>query len=67
LFDQNLALTAGAPARSSAMLALDIFNTFYGRMGYEGVGQAKAVVFFIIIGLIVLVQLRLSRSREVEN
>lgn len=66
LFDQNLALTAGAPARTSSMLALDIFNTFYGRNGYEGVGQAKAVVFFLLVGLIVLLQLRLSRSREVE-
>jgi raffinose/stachyose/melibiose transport system permease protein len=67
LFDQNLALTAGAPGRASAMLALDIFLTFYGRTGYEGVGQAKAVMFFILVGLIVVLQLRLSRSREVEN
>ncbi len=67
LFDQNLALTAGAPDRASAMLALDIFTTFYGRNGYEGVGQAKAVVFFIIVAAIVLIQLRLTRSREVES
>ena len=67
LFDQNLALTAGAPARQSAMLALDIFTTFYGRVGYEGVGQAKAVMFFILVSAIVLLQLRFSRSREVEN
>jgi len=67
LFDQNLALTAGAPARSSSMLALDIFNTFYGRNGYEGVGQAKAVVFFIFVALVVLIQLRLTRSKEIEN
>lgn len=67
LFDQNLALTAGAPARSSSMLALDIFDTFYGRNGYEGVGQAKAVVFFIIVAVIVLLQLRLTRMKEVEN
>lgn len=67
LFDQNLALTAGAPDRGSAMLALDIFTTFYGRNGYEGVGQAKAVVFFIIVAAIVLIQLRLTRSREVES
>jgi len=66
LFDQNLALTAGAPARTSSMLALDIFTTFYGSMGYEGVGQAKAVMFFIIVGLIVLLQLRFSRAREIE-
>ncbi|MGN1146274.1 MAG: carbohydrate ABC transporter permease, partial [Acetatifactor sp.] len=49
LFDQNLALTAGAPGKRTAMLALDIYNTFYGRMGYEGVGQAKAVLFFIVV------------------
>ena len=67
LFDQNLALTAGAPARESAMLALDIFNTFYGRNGYEGVGQAKAVMFFVFVAVIVLLQLRFSRSQEVEN
>jgi raffinose/stachyose/melibiose transport system permease protein len=48
------------------MLALDIFNTFYGSMGYEGVGQAKAVMFFLFVGLIVLLQLRFSRTREVE-
>jgi raffinose/stachyose/melibiose transport system permease protein len=48
------------------MLALDIFTTFYGSMGYEGVGQAKAVMFFLFVGLIVLLQLSFSRSREVE-
>jgi raffinose/stachyose/melibiose transport system permease protein len=67
LFDQNLALTAGAPGRASSMLALDIYNTFYGRMGYEGVGQAKAVIFSVLVALIVLLQLRLTRSKEVEN
>ena len=67
LFDQNLALTAGAPARETSMLALDIFNTFYGRNGYEGVGQAKAVIFFVFVAAIVLLQLRFSRRQEVEN
>ena len=67
LFDQNLSLTAGAPGRASSMLALDIFNTFYGRNGYEGVGQAKAVIFFVIVAVIVLLQLRFSRSKELEN
>ncbi len=66
LFDQNLSLTRGAPGKETAMLALDIYNTFYGSVGREGVGQAKAVVFFILVGVIVLVQLRLSRSREME-
>jgi len=67
LFDQNLALTAGAPSKQTQMVALDIYNTFYGRVGYEGVGQAKAVVFFIIVALIALFQLYLTRSREIEN
>jgi raffinose/stachyose/melibiose transport system permease protein len=67
LFDQNLALTAGAPGRASSMLALDIYTTFYGRTGFEGVGQAKAVVFFVIVAAIVLGQLYVSRRREVER
>lgn len=66
LFDQNLALTAGAPGRETSMLALDIYNTFYGRVGSEGVGQAKGVVFFLIVAALALLQLRLTRSREVE-
>ncbi|MNO62459.1 L-arabinose transport system permease protein AraP [compost metagenome] len=67
LFDQNLALTAGAPSKQTAMLALDIYNTFYGNGGWEGVGQAKAVVFFVLVALIALIQLKATRSKEVEN
>lgn len=67
LFDQNLALTAGAPGKETQMLALDIYNTFYGRVGYQGVGQAKAVVFFIIVAVIALAQLYFTRSKEVES
>ncbi len=67
LFDQNLALTAGAPSKKTAMLALDIYNTFYGRSGYEGVGQAKAVLFFVIVAAIALTQLVITRRREVEQ
>ncbi|MDE5996059.1 MAG: sugar ABC transporter permease [Eubacterium sp.] len=67
LFDQNLALTAGAPARETEMLALNIYNTFYGRAGWQGVGQAKAVVFFIIVAMIAFVQLKLTGEREVEH
>ena len=54
LFDQNLALTDGAPSKMSEMLALNIYNTFYGRTGYEGVGQAKAVLFFILVAAIAI-------------
>lgn len=67
MFDQNLALTAGAPADRTQMAALDIYNTFYSRTGYEGVGQAKAVIFFLIVAVIALIQLRLTRAREVEG
>ena len=67
LFDQNLALTAGAPSKKTAMLALDIYNTFYGRVGWEGVGQAKAVVFFILVAGIAFVQLWLTRRKEVRQ
>ena len=67
LFDQNLALTAGEPGKQTEMLALNIYNTFYGRTGFEGVGQAKAVVFTLIVAAIALLQLKLTRSREVQQ
>jgi len=66
LFDQNLALTAGAPERQTQMLALDIYNTFYGRIGWQGVGQAKAVLFFLLVATIAGLQLWLTRRREVD-
>jgi raffinose/stachyose/melibiose transport system permease protein len=67
LFDQNLSLTAGEPMKSTEMLALNIYNTFYGRVGWQGVGQAKAVLFFILVVSIGLIQLKLTRSREVQQ
>lgn len=67
LFDQNLALTGGEPLHKTEMLALNIFNTFYGRVGAEGVGQAKAVVFFVIVVAIGLIQLKLTRDKEVQQ
>ena len=67
LFDQNLALTAGEPSNASEMLALNIYNTFYGRVGWEGVGQAKAVIFFILVALIALGQNYLTRQKEVQQ
>ncbi|WIY82080.1 sugar ABC transporter permease [Propionimicrobium sp. PCR01-08-3] len=64
LFDQNLALTNGAPSRMSELLALNIYNTFYGRTGFEGVGQAKAVIFLLIVAALAMLQNRLTRSKE---
>ena len=67
LFDQNLALTGGEPLHKTEMLALNIYSTFYGRVGAEGVGQAKAVVFFIIVVAIGLLQLKLTRDKEAQQ
>lgn len=66
MYDQNLALTNGAPSNTSELVALNIYRTFYGRIGFEGVGQAKAVVFFIIVAVVALIQNRLTSSKEVE-
>ena len=68
LFDQNLALTAGAPKHSTEMLALNIYNTFYARAGmqWKGYGQSKAVIFCILVIVISMIQLRATRSREVQ-
>lgn len=67
LFDQNLSLTGGEPLHKTEMLALNIYDTFYGRVGYEGVGQAKAVIFFLAVIVISMLQLRLTRSKEVQQ
>ena len=69
LFDQNLALTAGNPGHATEMLALNIYNTFYSRSGpmWKGIGQAKAVVFFVLVIVIALIQLKATRSKEVQQ
>lgn len=67
LFDQNLSLTAGEPSKMSEMMALNIYSTFFGRTGWEGVGQAKAVLFFILVVGIGLIQLKITRSKEVQQ
>lgn len=69
LFDQNLSLTAGEPAKQSMMLAYNIYDTFYARSGpqWKGIGQAKAVVFFLFVVVISLIQLQATRSKEVQQ
>ena len=69
LFDQNLALTGGAPNHATEMLALNIYQNFYARSGaaWKGIGQAKAVVFCLMVIVISLVQLRATRSKEVQQ
>ena len=67
LFDQNLALLSAESSGKLKLLALDIYETFYGRNGWEGAGQAKAVVFTIIVALIAMVQIRLTNRKEVQQ
>ena len=69
LFDQNLALTAGEPEHMTEMLALNIYNTFYARAGaqWKGLGQAKAVIFCILVIIISMAQLKATRSKEVQQ
>ena len=69
LFDQNLALTGGDPNHTTEMLALNIYNNFYARSGaaWKGIGQAKAVVFCIMVIAISMIQLKATRSKEVQQ
>ncbi len=69
LFDQNLALTGGDPNHASEMLALNIYDTFYNRSGaqWKGYGQAKAVIFCLLVIAISSIQLRATRSKEVQQ
>ena len=69
LFDQNLALTGGDPNHSTEMLALNIYQTFYARAGalFKGYGQAKAVILCILVIEISMLQLKLTKSKEVQQ
>ena len=69
LFDQNLALTGGDPNHFTEMLALNIYQTFYARAGaqWKGLGQAKAVLFCVLVIAISMIQLKATRSREVQQ
>ena len=76
LFDQNLALTGGAPIRTMAdgsqlkmteMLALNIKSTFDINQNWHGVAQAKAVVFFVLVAVLALSQLYFTRKKEVQQ
>ena len=67
LFDQNLALTGGAPFRQTEMLALNIYQSFYTSVSNMGIGQAKAVIFFVVVVVIALTQLYVTGRREVRE
>ncbi len=69
MFDQNLSLTGGDPNKQTQLLAMNIYDTFYARSGaqWKGIGQAKAVIFFLIVVVIALIQLRATTSKEVQQ
>lgn len=77
LFDQNLALTGGQPfiiqpdgsaIKTTEMLALNIYSTFYGQgASAPGYAQAKAVIFFILVAALGLLQMSFTRKREVQQ
>ena len=66
LFDQNLALTGGLPENKTTLLALNIYRSFYQSSTNMGIGQAKAVIFLIVVAMLSLLQVRLTRKKEVE-
>ena len=65
LFDQNVALTNGGPANSTQMISLNIYNTAFQENNF-GLAQAKAMIFMIVVAAISLVQLNITKSKEVE-
>ncbi|SDM26971.1 carbohydrate ABC transporter permease [Actinomyces ruminicola] len=66
MYDQNLALTNGAPLKQTQMAALNIVDLMYKQVGKQGIAQAQAVIFFIIVSVIAVLQLRATRAKEVE-
>ena len=65
LYDQNLTLTGGGPAKSTEMLTMDICNTAFSRNMY-GMAQAKGIIFLVVVALITVSQLMFTKSKEVE-
>ncbi|MBE0338400.1 sugar ABC transporter permease [Paenibacillus sp. 28ISP30-2] len=65
MFDLNLSLTKGGPFGSTESVALNIYNEAFVNNRY-GLGTAKALIFFIIVALVTSLQVRLTKSREVE-
>lgn len=65
VYDVNLSLTGGGPANATELFAMNIYNEIFGYGNY-GIGQAKAIVFFLIVASITLTQVYLTKKREVE-
>ena len=67
MYDQNLALTDGKPYKETQMAALNIFKRMFDIRNGEGTAQAMAVIFFIVVAVIAFIQLRVTRSKEVDQ
>ncbi|TWT06468.1 sugar ABC transporter permease [Planococcus sp. CPCC 101016] len=65
IYDVNLSLTGGGPANATELFAMNIYNEIFGYGNY-GYGQAKAILFFVIIAAITLTQVYLTKKREVD-
>ena len=75
MFDQNMALTGGLPSimqngakiNVTELLALNIYSTYNINKNWHGVAQAKAVIFFILVAILAIVQQYVTGSKEVEQ
>lgn len=65
IFDVNYSLTGGGPSNATEMMAMNIYNEIFS-LGYYGYGQAKAIVFFIAVAILTLIQVTITKKREVE-
>lgn len=65
MFDLNYSLTSGGPYGSTESVAMNIYNEAFGNNRY-GLGTAKALIFFVAVTFITLIQVKLTKSREVE-
>ncbi|WKU21032.1 sugar ABC transporter permease [Priestia megaterium] len=66
VFDVNLSLTNGGPFKSTEMLALNIYTEAFVNNRY-GLGEAKALIFFIVVAAITIIQVTYTKKKEVES
>lgn len=66
IFDANLSLTNGGPFKSTEMLALNIYTEAFVNNRY-GIGEAKALIFFIVVAAISILQVTITKRKEVES
>jgi len=65
IYDVNVSLTGGGPNNTTEMVSMNLFNEIFTKSNF-GYGQAKAILFFVIIGIITLLQVKVTKDREVE-